>query len=200
MRVQKQRTKLSSVKNGSKLSYLEIAKMGGQAIDNITKIIHTIGEERQKTEELKLEQHRISCELEAKISETENKTIQLLGQYQIELSKISSEIRLAEIEAQKVIAAGQNAHEERMLSIKIEHERRMRQFDRQFDLIEKIIDAALQQYNSYIYITPSEPGATPLINLQMLDAMISTIQHLMRYCSEPVLMRQHYGLPSEEII
>lgn len=175
-----QKTKAHSSKGKEGLSPMEIVEISGQAIeaiDNITNLIQKIGEERRKTAEIKLEQQRISSELEAQISATENETKRILGQYQIELSKIASETRLAEIAVQKEIAEGKNTHEERMRRIETDHERRMRHLD----LIEKIIDATLRQYNdysSYINITSSVNGAAPIINYQMLDAMNSAVLRL----------------------
>ena len=100
-----------------------------------------------------------------------------MGQYQVEIERLANETKLAEIEASKEIEEGRNAHEERMRRIETDHERRMRQLD----LIEKIIDATLRQYDSYssyVIINPQTPDGTPIINLQMLDAMNSAVLRL----------------------
>lgn len=172
-----EKPKVPSSKGSGRLSSIEIAEIGEQAIVSITRIINTIGEERRKTAEIELEQKRINCELEAQICAIENETRRLLGQYQIELSKIANETRLAEIEAQKVIAEGKNTHEERMRRIETDHKLRMRQLD----IFEKVIDTTLQQYNNYssnIVITPSVAGAAPIINFQLLEEMNSAILRL----------------------
>ena len=160
-----------------KLSPIEIAEIGSRAVECITEIIHTIGEERRRTEDAKTERQRISAEMEAQISKAENETARLLGQYQVDIEKLANETKLAEIEAAKEIEEGRNAHEERMRRIETDHERRMRQLD----LIEKIIDATLRQYDSYgsyVIINPQTPDGTPIINLQMLDAMNSAVLRL----------------------
>ena len=160
-----------------KLSPIEIAEIGSRAVEYITEIIHAIGEERRRTEDAKTERQRISAEMEAQISKAENETARLLGQYQVEIEKLANETKLAEIEAAKEIEKGRNVHEERMRRIETDHERRMRQLD----LIEKIIDATLRQYDSYgsyVIINPQTPDGTPIINLQMLDAMNSAVLRL----------------------
>lgn len=160
-----------------KMSPLEIAEIGIRAVECITEIIHTIGEERRRTEDAKTERVRISAELEAQISAAENETARLLGQYQVEIKKLANETKLAEIEASKVIESGRNAHEERMRRIETDHERRMRQLD----LIEKIINATLRQYDSYssyVIISPQTSDSPPIINVQMLDAMNSAVLRL----------------------
>ena len=153
-----------------KMSPIEIAEISGRAVECITDIIHTIGE--AKTERL-----RISAEMEAQISKAENETARLLGQYQVEIERMANETKLAGIEASKEIEKDRNAHEERMRRIDTDHERRMRQLD----LIEKIIDVVLRQfdsYSSYVIINPQTPDGAPIINLQMLDAMNSAISRL----------------------
>lgn len=160
-----------------KMSPIEIAEISGRAVECITEIIHTIGEERRKTEEAKTERLRINAEMEAKISKEENETARILSQCQVEIERLANETKLAEIEASKEIEAGRNAHEERMRRIDTDHERRMRQLD----LIEKIIDVILRQYDSYrsyVIINPQTPDGAPIINLQMLDAMNSAIIRL----------------------
>ena len=162
-------TKPKSTPSG-KLSPIEIADISGRAVKCFTEIIHAIGEERRKTEDAKTERLRISAEMEAQISKAENETARLLGQYQVEIEKLANETKLAEIEAAKEI-------EERMRRIDTDHERRMRQLD----LIEKIIDATLRQYDSYgsyVIINPQTPDGTPIINLQLLDAMNSAVLRL----------------------
>ena len=64
-----------------------------------------------------------------------------------------------------------------MRRIDTDHERRMRQLD----LIGKIVDVVLRQfdsYSSYVIINPQTPDGAPIINLQMLDAMNSAISRL----------------------
>ena len=97
-----------------KLSPIEIAEIGSRAVEYITEIIHTIGEERRRTEDAKTERQRISAEMEAQISKAENETARLLGQYQVEIEKLANDTKLAEIEAAKEIEEGRNVHEERM--------------------------------------------------------------------------------------
>ena len=160
-----------------KMSPIEIAEISGRAVECITDIIHTIGEERRKTEEAKTERLRISAEMEAQISKAENETARLLGQYQVEIERMANETKLAGIEASKEIEKDRNAHEERMRRINTDHERRMRQLD----LIGKIVDVVLRQfdsYSSYVIINPQTPDGAPIINLQMLDAMNSAISRL----------------------
>lgn len=167
----------SDGQRGNGPSPIEIAQIGIHAVDSICIIIQKIGEERRKTEEMYTERARIHADLEIKLSEMENETAQKLGQYQIELQKIVSDTKIAEINANKEIAHRHDLHEEQMLRIQTDHARRMRQLD----IIEKIVDATLAQYVSYqnyVVIAPVEPGGTPIINLQMLDAMNSAIDKL----------------------
>lgn len=167
-------TKKPKTTPSGKLSPIEIAEISGRAAECITEIIHTIGEERRKTEDAKTERQRISAEMEAQISKAENETARLLGQYQVEIEKLANETKLAEIEAAKEIEKGRNTHEERMRQIETDHERRMRQLD----CIEKMIDAVLRQYDSYasyVIINPQTSDGTPIINLQMLNAMNSAV-------------------------
>ena len=168
--------KINSTPLGN-MSPLEMAELGYRTVECITSIIHTIGEERRKTEEAITERLRISADLEYKLSESENETVRLLGQYQVEMKKMAQEIEIAKIEAVKEMESNRNTHEERMLQITNDHERRMKQLD----LIEKIIDTTLRQYEmyrSFVIITPQAPGSAPIINLELLDAMDKAVLRL----------------------
>lgn len=164
-------------KNQSAISPMEIANIATEAVDSIINIIKCVGEERRKTEEIRLEGKRIVVDLEREISEQENETARILGQYQLEIEKLVKETRQVEIAAEKEMKEGQYRHEETLKRIEVDHERRMRQLD----IIEKIVDAALNQYSNYAthaVIYNQDGTTTPIINIQLIEAMNTSIFRL----------------------
>lgn len=140
-------------------------------VNSVTNLIKTISEERRKTEELRLEGIRITAEIEDRISQRENETMRILAQYEIELKEIEKSIINIETQAEVNIKQIELDREINRQN----HEFRMRRLD----LIEKIVDAALEQYRYYkneIIIYNRED--LPVIDVNLLNTMNSTINEL----------------------
>lgn len=114
---------------------------GIRAASGIVNIITTIGEERRKTQELKLEEVRIRAEIEDKISQRENETMRIIKQYEIELKKIDSDMKSAELQFKKDM---------KKIDFDMEiHTHKHKERMKELEIIEKIIDVSLDQYKFY---------------------------------------------------
>lgn len=156
---------------GKNVDVLGILRGGIDAVNSVTNLIKTIGEERRKTEELKLEGIKINAEINDKISQRENETVRILKQYEIDLKEIEKSIKSIETQSSENI----KKIEFEMERSKQQHEFRMKGLS----IIEKIVDAALEQYRFYkndkIVFNGND---IHVINIDLLNTMNGTIQRL----------------------
>lgn len=159
-------------KMGSKLpDVIGIVDAGVSSINNIVNLITTIGEERRKTEALRLEGIKVQAEIRDRISQRENETKQILMHGKIELKKIEKD--MLEIKTR---------HRENMRSIDVRmeynrqnHEGRMKVLN----IVEKIVDASLKQYNQYKTEFSADVNDQNIdVNLELLDRMNNRIKAL----------------------
>lgn len=156
---------------GKNVDVLGILRVGIDAVNSVTNLIKTIVEERRKTEELKLEGIKINAEINDKISQRENETVRILKQYEIDLKEIEKSIKSIETQSSENI----KKIELEMERSKQQHEFRMKGLS----IIEKIVDAALEQYRFYkndkIVFNGND---IHVINIDLLNTMNGTIQRL----------------------
>lgn len=160
-----------SKKPGNNVDVIGIVGAGIDAVNSVTNIIKTIGEERRRTEEVKLEGVKIKAEINDKISQRENETARILKEYEVELKKIEESIKIIETQSSENI---------KRLDFEIEkskqhHEYRMRGLD----IIEKVVDVALEQYRFYKNdsVIVNEYNSY-VVNTELLSTMNGTIQQL----------------------
>ncbi|MGC7872080.1 hypothetical protein ACPUYX_11190 [Desulfosporosinus sp. SYSU MS00001] len=150
---------------------LGIVGAGIDAVNSVTNIIKTIGDERRKTEELKLEGVKIKAEINDKISQRENETARILKQYEVDLKEIEKAIKKIETESSENI----KRIELEMEQSKQQHEFRMKGLS----IIEKIVDVALEQYRFYKNDVIIFGGNNSyVVNIDLLNTMNGTIQGL----------------------
>lgn len=140
------------------------------SVDSIVNIIQTIGEERRKSEELKLEGIKVHAEIRDRINERENETVRVLKQYEIELKKIDAQMKDNDQNHKQKMAR----HDERMKQLDTDFQDKMRKWD----IIEKIVDTALDQYRFYRNDIDVVYRNTYEIDTNLLNLMNNTIQQL----------------------
>lgn len=156
---------------GKDVDILGIVGAAIDAVNSVTNIIKTIGEERRKTEELKLEGVKIKAEINDKISQRENETARILKQYEVDLKEIEKSIKSIETQSNENI----KRIELEMEQSKQQHEYRMKGLC----IIEKIVDAALEQYRYYKNDTIIfDANNVYVVNTDLLNTMNGTIQRL----------------------
>lgn len=150
---------------------INLVKIGIDGVNSVTNMIHTIQEGRYKTEQLKLEGRRIEVEISNRINERENETVRLLKVLDVELRNIDKEIRGMELEYnESSMKIGME-----MEMNKQNHEYRMRGLD----IIEKVVDAALEQYRFYTRdVVIIDANASRVIDTQLVAHLNMTIQSL----------------------
>ncbi|MDN4066655.1 hypothetical protein QYF50_02010 [Paenibacillus vini] len=169
----------SSMKKGTKSGrgsmgpgdVINIIKVGIDGVNSVTNMIHSIQENRYKTEQLKFEGKRLAAEIIDRISDRENETLRLLKSLDVELKNIDKEIRSGELQYNENI----KKIEMEMENNKLNHEYRMRGLD----IIEKVVDAALEQYRYYTRdVVIIDANTSSVLNTQLLSNLNMTIQSL----------------------
>lgn len=158
-------------KKAKEVDWLQVTQTGIEAVDSVTNAIKTIGEERRKTQELVLEGIKIRSDIEDKINQRENDTAKVLKDYEIQLKKIEQEMKSNEWKKDESISQLEFQKQQS----RQDHEYRMKICE----MIEKIIDVAIDQYKYYrnepIFC---EQNNTYVINIDLLTTMNDTIQKL----------------------
>ena len=158
-------------KTSSGIDTLRILELGVNVINSVTSTMTTVADERRKTAEVILEGTKINAEINDRISQRENETAKILKEYEIELKKIDESINSIETKSNENIRRIDFEIEQS----KQEHEYRMRGLD----IIEKIVDIALEQYRFYKDdSTITNEYNVYVVNTDVLNIMNGTIQQL----------------------
>ncbi|MTK06648.1 MAG: hypothetical protein F8N38_06130 [Hungatella sp.] len=150
---------------------LGLVGAGIDAVNSVTNIIKTIGEERRKTEELKLEGFKTKMEINDKISQRDNETARILKQYEVDLKEIEKSVISIETQSSESI---------KRIELEIEKSKQQHEFRMKgLSIIEKIVDVALEQYRFYKNDTVIFNGNNSyVVNTELLNTMNGTIQRL----------------------
>lgn len=159
-------------KGGKEVDVLGYIEAGINAINSVSNIIQTISDNRLKSKEIDLEGIKLRADIEDKISQRENETKKVLGQYEVQLKEIEKSIIMVETQSNENIKRIELEEREAIQN----HEYRMRGLS----IIEKIVDVALEQYRFYMNntIIIIENNGSNIVNTDLLSSLNVTINNL----------------------